>query len=78
VERLPDGSVWRGIVEVFDITGPATANRCYAWLEQQPTRSVCFTRLRVGPVTSAQVAVRRALARRVLADKLPVRQVQPG
>ena len=73
VEHLPDGSIWRGMVEVFDVTGPANASRCYAWIEQHATRSVCFTRLKVPPVTSAQIAVRRALGRRLLEGKLPAR-----
>jgi hypothetical protein len=71
VEPLPDGSIWRGVVEVFDVIGPAKANRCYAWIEQHAKRSVCFTRLKAPPITSAQIAVRRALGRRLLAGKVP-------
>jgi hypothetical protein len=73
VEPLPDGSIWRGFVEVFDVTGNPKASRCYAWLEQNATRSVPYTRLDTPPVTSAQEAVRGSLARRLLAPTLPPR-----
>ncbi|MFL6583187.1 MAG: hypothetical protein ACJ8KU_01565 [Chthoniobacterales bacterium] len=65
VERLPDGSIWRGTVEVFEISGHPEAHRCYAWIEERGTRSVSVTRLRIAPVTSAQHAVRSALARAI-------------
>ena len=71
VESLPDGSIWRGPVDVFELTGHPQTNRCYAWAEQRGLRSVCFTRLKIPPVKSAQAAVRVVLARRVLAPKLP-------
>jgi len=69
VEPLPDGSIWRGLIEVFDVAGQAQADRCYAWVEQRGLRSVCVTRLKTQPVTSAQAAVRRSLARSLLASK---------
>lgn len=71
VESLPDGSIWRGPVEVFEITGHPQTNRCYAWDEQRRVRNVCFTRLKIPPVESAQAAVRVVLARRILEPKLP-------
>lgn len=73
VESLPDGSVWRGRVDVFDLIGQPQTNRCYAWTEQRGERLLSFTRLKVPPVQSAQMAVRAVLARRLLAPKLPVR-----
>ena len=73
VEPLPDGSTWRGTVDVFDLMGQPLADRCYAWIEQRGDRSLSFTRLKIPPVRSAQTAVRAALARRLLAPKLPAR-----
>ena len=71
VEPLPDGSIWRGSVDVFEVNGQPETDRCYAWMEQRGVRSVCFTRLKIPPVRSAQAAVRVVLARRLLAPKLP-------
>lgn len=64
VERLPDGGLWRGLVEAFDLAGHPTADRGYAWLEQRGNRTVCVTRLKAPPVRSAQAAVRAEFARR--------------
>ena len=73
VEPLPDGSIWRGTVDVFDLLGQSRADRCYAWTERRGDRLLSFTRLKVPPVRSAQTAVRAVLARRLLAPKLPSR-----
>ena len=74
VEPLPDGSIWRGIVEVFDVSRQPKADRCYAWIEQRGVRNVSVTRLKVPQINSAQAAVRRWLARQLLAAKnLPTR-----
>ena len=64
VERGPDGGVWRGKVEVFDLSGHPQADRCYAWTEKVARKTVCTTILRIPPVKSAQTAVRAILARR--------------
>lgn len=69
VEPVPGASVWRGLVEVFDLTEQPQANRCYAWIEQRDVRSVCVTRLKIHPIGSAQAAVRRSIACRILASK---------
>lgn len=71
VEPLPDGSIWRGVVHVFELAEHPQTDRCYAWAEQRGLRSVSFTRLKIPPVKSAQTAVRVVLARRILAPKLP-------
>lgn len=57
-------TVWEGIVEVFEITGHATAHRVYAWAHEtdnpkKPVRHV--TVLHLHPVKSAQDAVRAAI-----------------
>jgi hypothetical protein len=71
VEPLPDGTVWRGPVDVFELAGQPKSNRCYAWIEKRGFRSVCFTRLKTSAIRSAQTAVRAVLARRLLEPKLP-------
>lgn len=73
VESLPDGTIWRGMVDVFDLMGQPLSDRCYAWTEQRGGRLLSFTRLKSPPVRSAQTAVRAVLARRLLAPKLPAR-----
>ena len=70
-EPLPDVTVWRGPVDVFQLAGQPQSDRCYAWAEKRGFRSVCFTRLKTAAVKSAQTAVRAVLARRLLAPKLP-------
>jgi len=54
-------TVWDGVVEVFDLTGHATAHRAYAWSHDtddpaNPRRHV--TVLHEHPVKSARDAVR--------------------
>ena len=62
VERAPDGAIWRGRVDIFDLSGHPQATRCYAWLEEAGETSICRTMLCAGPVESAQTALRVALA----------------
>ncbi len=62
VESLPDGSIWRGTVHVFDLVAQPLVDRCYAWTEQGGERLFGFTRLKISPVRSAQTAVRAVLA----------------
>ena len=71
VETGPDRAIWRGRVEVFDLTKHSKAERCYAWIEPRGNRSVSFIRLRIPPVTSAQKAVRGVLLSRSLEGRLP-------
>ncbi|MGA9529711.1 MAG: hypothetical protein WBS24_16475 [Terriglobales bacterium] len=57
-------TVWEGIVEVFELTGHATAHRLYAWAHEtgnpdKPIRHV--TVLHLHPIKSAQDAVRAAI-----------------
>src|SRR5271168_5100418 len=55
-------TVWEGIVEVFDLTGHATAHRAYAWAHdgKHPKESSVAV-LHKEPITSAAAAVRAAL-----------------
>ena len=63
-ETFKGQTVWKGIVEVFELTGHATAHRVYAWAHetddpQKPVRHV--TVLHLHPIKSAQDAVRAAI-----------------
>ena len=63
-ETFKGETVWEGIVEVFDLTGHATAQRVYAWAHdtsnpEHPRRHV--TVLHLHPIKSAQDAVRAAI-----------------
>jgi hypothetical protein len=63
-ETFRGETVWEGIVEVFELTGHATAHRVYAWEHEtddpdKPIRHV--TVLHLHPIKSAQDAVRAAI-----------------
>ena len=63
-ETFKGETVWEGIVEVFELTGHATAHRVYAWAHetddaQKPVRHI--TVLHLHPIKSAQDAVRAAI-----------------
>ena len=63
-ETFKGETVWEGIVEVFELTGHATAHRVYAWAHetddsQKPVRHV--TVLHLHPIKSAQDAVRAVI-----------------
>ncbi len=63
-ETFKGETVWEGIVEVFELTGHATAHRAYAWAHEtdnpdKPIRHV--TVLHLHPIKSAQDAVRAAI-----------------
>ncbi|HSY65622.1 MAG TPA: hypothetical protein VK829_13550 [Terriglobales bacterium] len=63
-ETFNGQTVWEGIVEVFELTGHATAHRVYAWAHEtddpnKPVRHV--TVLHLHPIKSAQDAVRAAI-----------------
>ena len=66
VEHRPDGSVWRGVVDTFDLTGHPQSDRCYAWVDESAGGAVC-TVLRIAPVKSVQTAVRTVLVQRAAA-----------
>jgi hypothetical protein len=70
VEPKPDGSIWRGSVELFTVTGRADSDRCYAWIEYNGDQTIYVTRLRIGSVTSAQQAVRTVIAVRSIQDRV--------
>jgi hypothetical protein len=63
-ETFKGETVWEGIVEVFELTGHATAHRVYAWAHEtddpnKPVRHV--TVLHLHPIKSAQDAVKAAI-----------------
>ena len=64
VETFRGKTVWKGTVEVFALTGHATAKRCYAWghAVRDTGNDVRFvTVLEVPPVVSPLTAVRASI-----------------
>ena len=49
-------TLWKGDVEVFDLTGHPKAKRCYGWSYGEPEEFI--TILELPPVTDAQSAVK--------------------
>jgi len=49
-------TLWKGDVEVFDLTGHPKAKRCYGWTHGEPEEFI--TILELPPVTDAQSAVK--------------------
>ena len=63
-ETFKGETVWKGIVEVFELHGHPVANRVYAWAHEtdnpeRPKRHVAV--LHIHPVTSPLMAVRAAI-----------------
>jgi hypothetical protein len=57
VEEIFSGkTLWKGDVEVFDLTSHPKAKRCYGWTHGEPEEFI--TILELPPVTDAQSAVR--------------------
>jgi hypothetical protein len=54
--------VWNGTVQVFSISGHATADTCFAWIYTEDDGSERYTTvLNAPPVDSARAAVRAAI-----------------
>jgi hypothetical protein len=49
-------TLWKGNVEIFDLTGHPKAKRCYGWTYGEPEEFI--TILELPPVTDAQSAVK--------------------
>ena len=63
-ETFQGNTVWEGVVEVFNLIGPATPSKVYAWSHEtddpdKPRRHV--TVLHAHPITSARDTVRAAI-----------------
>jgi hypothetical protein len=58
-------TVWKGDVEIFDITGNPKADCAYAWSEKPPNGERFFAVLGTPPIKSALDAVRAS----IVADK---------
>jgi hypothetical protein len=57
-------TVWRGVVEVFDLAGHPKAKRCYAWAHQDGAsdeRERYVAVLELPPVISPETAVRASI-----------------
>ena len=61
VEMMGDKTVWEGVVEVFQISGHAKAERCYAWSYGEGKGKQLVTILEIPPVTDAVTAVRASI-----------------
>lgn len=55
-------TAWEGSVEVFDVTGHARAQRCYAWGYRDRGAWEITAVLEIPPVVSAETAVKVAIA----------------
>ena len=81
VEEVYQGQViWRGIVEVFSVTGNPKATRCYAWShrdgkDDEGERMVAV--LGLPPVDSAQKAVQVAIASDVRSKTASTKRPRP-
>jgi len=49
---------WDGFVKVFELVGHRDAKRCYAWSHRDRDRVRNITVLEIGPVRSAELAVK--------------------
>jgi hypothetical protein len=63
VEMAGFKKTWQGVVKVFELTGDPDARNCYAWRCSTSTEAKYIAILDILPVTSAQTAVRLAIAR---------------
>ena len=70
VEEVYRGRIiWKGDVTVFELTGSNRAKRCYAWgLPDELGALEITTILEIAPVTSAEMAVKVAIASRPRPD----------
>ena len=58
---LNDGTVWEGVVYIFDVSGLSEPERAYAWSNARPNgKPRYFAVLHQGPVDSPKEAVRLA------------------
>jgi len=61
-ETVDSQTIWKGEVEVFDLTGHAEAKKCFAWSHSQKGKGVRFvTLLEKWPVNSPEMAVKSAI-----------------
>jgi len=62
-EMFQGKTVWEGVVEVFELIGHPKARRAYAWShETDDNQRRHVTVLHIHPISSAQDAVRAAIA----------------
>lgn len=60
-ETFQGQTVWEGVVEVFDLSGHAKAQRCYAWMLPGGKEPQFVTVLGLPPVDSPLNAVRASI-----------------
>jgi len=65
-------TIWKGVVQVFELRGHPKAKRCYGWhhLSGKDDRDERFvTVLEIPPVTSPETAVKVAAAKEIRAKR---------
>jgi hypothetical protein len=62
VETFRGQTAWEGIVEAFKLIGHPKAKRAYGWAYQDGKETRFVAVLEIPPVTSANTAVRAAIA----------------
>jgi len=53
---------WKGTVDIFELSGYATAKRCYGWRYQEGNDIQTVTVLEIPPVDSPESAVKWAIS----------------
>lgn len=66
-EAFRGKSVWKGDLEVFDLTGPPKANRCYAWSRGDPDEFI--TILGSMPVRTARGTEKVSVAHQIKRER---------
>ena len=70
VEEVFSGkTLWKGDVEVFDLTSHPKAKRCYGWTYGEPEQFI--TILEIPPVTDPQSAVKVGVAYQIKKARKP-------
>ena len=62
IELFRGEVAWDGVVETFELTGHPKAQRCHAWSYDENGETQYVTVLELPPVTSAESAVKVAIA----------------
>jgi hypothetical protein len=63
IEMFRGKPIWKGEVEVFELTGHPKAKRCYGWTHGEPEKLI--TVLELPPVTDAESAVKVGVAHQI-------------
>jgi hypothetical protein len=73
IEIFRGQTLWKGNVEIFDLTGHSKAKRCYGWSHPENTDGTgerFVTVLEIPPVVSPETAVKMAIYSDIKKGKL--------